>query len=100
MVLAAACYGGYKVMNRTLIDSTLQMDLKQTDYIQHSLMDEQAKKEMLLLYTQTNDQLYNLARTSKTYWSYELGKTRILADQEKKRTAIMTAHRKRKQKAR
>ncbi len=96
LILAAICYGGYKVINHTLINSTLQMDLKDTDYISHSLMDEQAKKEMLLLYTDTNDQLYRLARNSSSYFSYELEKARILAGQDKKRAAIMSAYHQRK----
>lgn len=99
IILAAIGFVGYKGVTRTLINSTLQMDIKQTDPIQHSLLDDQAKKEMLLLYNDTNGQLYELARASKSYWAYELGKTRILADQNKKVSDIMSAYRKRKQKA-
>ncbi len=99
LILAGIGYVGYRGVTRTLINSTLQMDIKQTDPIQRSLLDDQAKKEMLLLYTDTNSQLYDLARSSKSYWTYELEKTRILADQNKKVSDIMSAYRQRKQKA-
>ena len=98
IVLVIIGFVAYKGVTRTLINSTLQMDIKQTDPIQHSLLDDKAKKDMLLLYTDTNSKLYELARNSKSYWSYELGKTRIIADQNRKVAAIMSAYRKRKQK--
>lgn len=96
LILLAIGYAAFYHFNRTLIDSTLQMDLRDTAYIQHSLLDEKAKRDLLLLYTDTNDQLYRLARTSKLYWTYDAAKNHVLVEQEKKSAAIMKAYRKRK----
>ena len=97
LLIIVGGYAGFRLVNYSLIQMALVTDLKSSDFVQHSLFDNQAKKEILQLYTQTNDQLSALAKSSKTYLSYTRGKQLLIQQQEDQMNVILRSYRQRKQ---
>ncbi len=103
VVILVVIVGGYiafRMVNYSLIQMALVTDIKSSDIVQHSLMDKQAKTEVLLLYKEGNEKISELARTSKTYLAYQRDKQALIKEQEDQMNKILNAYRKRKEAAR
>lgn len=86
----------FTLVNRSLIEMSLETDLKPVGIVHQSLLDEQAKREMLLLYSETNNQLYDFARTSKMYRTYDRQKTQALLKYDQTLAQILDDYKARK----
>ncbi|MBP5617247.1 MAG: hypothetical protein J6X06_05630 [Elusimicrobiaceae bacterium] len=100
LIVIVGAYVAFRMVNRSLIQMALVADIKSSDMVSHSLMDKQAKTEILLLYKEGNEKISELARNSKTYLAYQRDKQVLIKEQEDQMNKILNAYRKRKENAR